>query len=137
MNINLINISDNIKNPSCITPWSFIHLHSGFIFYLTLKYLYPKFSFFTIFIFWLILHTIYEIKDLMSYFNIYIYKSDYNSIKNWNNNSIINSIFDTIFTLIGLLIAYYININSNNFYFVNMIIYILTLYYFFTNKKIG
>ena len=129
MNTNLMNISDDKENPACITPWSFIHLYSGFIFYLTLKYLYPKLSLLTIFIIWVILHTIYEIKDLLSYFKIYVYED-----KKWNNNSVINSVFDTIFAIFGLLIAYYININTTNFYFINIILYILFIYYFIKSK---
>ena len=123
-------MSDSKKDVTLITPWSFIHSYSGFIFYLTLKYLYPEFSLLKIFILLIIVHTIYEIKDLLSYFNIKV------SSEKWSDNSYMNSIFDTIFALIGFFVAYYVNNNYKNFYFINIVLYFYFIYYFI-NSGIG
>ena len=128
MNIFFISNGDTINKPSCITPWSFIHLYSGFIFYLTMKLLFPKLTFINILISWIIIHTLYEIKDILYYFKIKL-ASDY-----WGNNSIMNSLFDTIFALIGLYIGYIINSKSILLYIISIIIYFLFLYYFTTFK---
>jgi len=128
--MNIFGMSDSKKDVTLITPWSFIHSYSGFIFYLTLKYLYPEFSLLKIFILLIIVHTIYEIKDLLSYFNIKV------SSEKWSDNSYMNSIFDTIFALIGFFVAYYVNNNSKNFYFINIVLYFYFIYYFI-NSGIG
>ena len=128
--MNIFGVSDSKKDVTLITPWSFIHAYSGFMFYLTLKYLYPEFSLLKIFILLIIVHTIYEIKDLLSYFNIKV------SSEKWSDNSYMNSIFDTIFALIGFFVAYYVNNNSKNFYFINIVLYFYFIYYFI-NSGIG
>ena len=129
--MNIFGISDSKKDVTLITPWSFIHAYSGFMFYLTLKYIYPDLSLLKIFILWIIVHTIYEIKDLLSYFNIRV------SNIRWSDNSYMNSIFDTIFAIIGFFIAYYINNYSKNFYYINIILYFYFLYYYFNNTILG
>lgn len=56
-------------------------------------------------IIWLIIHTIYEIKDIL---NSYYFKIKYNETKPYlyilfSNNSYINSIGDTIYAILGVL----------------------------------
>lgn len=124
----LYSFSDTINNPACITGFTFIHFYTGFLFYIILKYLYPKLSFLFLFSLWFILHTLYEIKDLMAYFEFIKYKTY------WSDNSIENSIFDTIATMLGLYIGYIIKYKSISFLVLNIFIYLILLLIFYINK---
>ena len=96
----LSNLSDNVKNPAFITPWTFIHFVSGIFTYILLEKFITKDVLINFYIF-LFLHIVYEIKDLSYYM-------DYNKIvKNsyWSNNSLPNSIGDVLFSTIGFLWA--------------------------------
>tara|TARA_B110000037_G_C17108886_1_gene500999 strand:- start:1588 stop:1977 length:390 start_codon:yes stop_codon:yes gene_type:complete len=94
------NLSDFVKNPAFITPWTFIHLVSGIFTYMLLEKFITKDVWINFYIF-LVVHIGYEIKDLSYYM-------DYNKIvKNsyWSNNSLPNSIGDVLFSTIGFLWA--------------------------------
>ena len=125
----VFSISDNVENSSLITPWSLIHLLFGLLLYLYLTYFFNT-STEKAFLILLIIHTIYEIKDLMYYFNIHE-KDGY-----WANNSLINSIGDTVFAIIGFGIG--MQIEEIN---LNLIVYLTLLYFtlilIVMNKKLG
>ena len=95
--MNYYAISDTIKNQAFITPWALIHFLSGGIAFFTIMYLYPNISMINALLLWFILHTIYEIKDLMPFLKKKKYPSE------WEDNSVINSIGDTLFSIIGFL----------------------------------
>ena len=130
MKIKLFSNTDTVKSNSFITPWSYIHLLTGCIIYLYLKYIFKKISIINSFIIMIIIHTIYEIFDLMYYFRI---KKETNY---WSDNSLINSVGDTIFAIIGFLIAIEIKeINIHGLIFLTFV-YLITIY-FFSKKKLG
>ena len=103
----LFGYDDTLKNPVFITPWSLIHGYAGVIFYVAAKRFFPKLSLMQILIINLILHSIYEIKDMLCYHEelfIKIYgKKPAESY--WGNNTFSNTIGDTIFSLVGSVLA--------------------------------
>ena len=96
-----------MKN-SNITPifydiYSYYHLMTGYSFYMIMKHFYNM-SFKKILIIWIIIHSIYECKDI---FNTYILKiKPYSENIFISNNSFYNSIGDTLFTILGVIIAF-------------------------------
>jgi hypothetical protein len=91
--------SDTIEKNALFTPWSFIHFLSGFMSYLYIKK-YTNISNFNILLITIIIHTIYEIKDISSHT-----LKLHNSKSIWYDNSLLNSIGDTIAYILGLIIA--------------------------------
>ena len=65
-----LRLVDTIPKPSLITPWSFTHVLAGGLIYLYLKFFFKNISIPTAFIVMIVIHTLYEIKDLFSYFKI-------------------------------------------------------------------
>lgn len=84
MSISLIGNHDTVKRPACVTPWSFIHFIWGVAFTQSLGL--SKST-------GLLLHTVYEIKDIIL--------SNSEKLDISIDNSFTNSIFDTIFFMIG------------------------------------
>jgi len=125
----VLSLSDSIENPSCITYFTFIHFYTGFIFYIIMKYFFPKWSFLRVFLLWILLHSLYEVKDMLYYWKIKI-TDDY-----WGDNSFINSIFDTIATLLGLWVGYLCvpNISYVSFW-TNIIVYAIVSLYFIASR---
>lgn len=113
----LFSLEDTIQKNALITPWSIVHLLTGYLFSVYGINVF-KFSFNKAFLIGLILHTIYEIKDLSCYFINCDNKSQ------WHNNSWINSIKDTIFFIIGFFLILKINIHNN------FTIFVFTLLFF-------
>ena len=106
-----IGYSDNMERPTCITPWSYIHLLSGLNFsLLSLSYL-SKHSVIKNLIIFIIIHTIYECKDL---YITYIISNN----KKYYQNTLINSIGDTIFSIFGWILGYIIYLSKPNTYYV-------------------
>jgi hypothetical protein len=91
------NLSDYVKNPAFITPWTFIHFVSGIFTYMFLEKFITKNVWINFYIF-LFLHIGYELQDLSYYMKIV--KKSY-----WSNNSLQNSIGDILFSTIGFLWA--------------------------------
>jgi len=107
MNISFLSIDDNKNNMGLFTPWSIVHIIVGTLLYKLLKLYNNQYNS----IIWtIILHTIYEFKDL--YFS-YFHNTNFNIEKNkWlYYNSYINSIGDTIACIIGIYIAYLYKFN--------------------------
>ena len=130
MGFNLLSIKDTSKSNAFITPWSFIHLLSGGLIYLYLKYIYVNISIVKSFIIMIILHTLYEINDLRYHFKK---KKERNY---WDDNSLINSLGDTICAIIGFLIA--IQIKKVNVHGLVCFTFVyLILIHYFKKKKIG
>jgi len=129
MKIKLFSNADSVKLNSFVTPWSYIHLLTGGMLYLYLKYIFKNISIIKSFIIIIIIHTIYEIIDLLYYFEI----TD-SSTKIFNihcgDNSLVNSIGDTLFAIIGFFIA--IQIKEINTYFLAFLtfIYLITIFIF-------
>ena len=103
----LIGNDDTLKEQVFITPWSLIHGYAGVIIYVAAKRFFPKLSLMQILILNLIIHSIYEMEDMLCYHEelfIKIYgKKPAESW--WGNNSFLNTIGDTIFSLGGSIIA--------------------------------
>lgn len=112
---NLLLENDNMDSPKFITVCSFSHFFWGFIFLIVMKHLYSKMSFIFIFFLYLVIHTIYEIKDTLCYFGINII-SNKESNNYFMNNSYLNSIGDTIFALLGVYTGSLYLKNKNNIY---------------------
>ena len=87
--------NDSINNPSLTTPFIIIHIISGIWLTSLIKTYFPKYK--NVLLIVLIIHTIYEIKDI--YVSYYL---KYNNVL--TNNSWLNSIGDTI----GAIIGYYL-----------------------------
>lgn len=122
----LFSMEDTIKKNSLITPWTKVHFLTGYLFSLYgINIL--NISFNNAFWIGLLLHTLYEIKDLSCYF---LNCSEENT---WHNNSFINSISDTIFYIIGFCLIKIINIKSVSYIvgltFVYLIIVVLFILY--------
>jgi len=92
-------ITDKRNSPAFVTPWSLIHFMFGVLFYLYFEYLFPNVSALNMFVVLIIVHTLYEITDLLYYFNLNL-KGQY-----WSSNSLLNSVGDTIFTILGFILV--------------------------------
>lgn len=108
MKYNLIKNNDGIDNATLITPWSFIHLFSGFVGILSINYF--NINDYVGIILLIIIHTLYEAKDF--YFS-YLYKGPKTSISEWSSkNSIFNSLGDTLFFIIGIYLGRFVVPNT-------------------------
>lgn len=129
MNYLYISNIDTIKNPSLITPWSTVHFLSGCYLFafgeIWTKNILINFSI------GIIIHTLYEIKD------IYM-SSNCSNIKNWKHNSLWNSFGDTICFALGFLMIYVGNLN--NVLYKNIILFVywilLAIFFNYYRKKI-
>ncbi len=120
----LYNNSDTINKKALFTYWSLLHFIYGGLMYLFLKYSLKIKSVYNSFIIMIIIHTIYEMKDLKYYL-------EKNVKLNWtNNNSIINSIGDTISSIIGFYFIIYFETKYNikYFIFISIIIFIYIIF---------
>lgn len=81
---------DTPEKPAFLTPFSLVHVFSGLLAYVLLRWLFPRWTDFTIFWIWFILHGLYEVKDV---------------IEVDSRNSIENSIGDHLASLIGFFIG--------------------------------
>ena len=119
----LFSLEDTIKKNALITPWSVVHLLTGYLFSLYgINVL--NISFNSAFWIGLLLHTLYEIKDLSCYF---LNCSEENT---WHNNSFINSIKDTIFFIIGFYLIKIINIRSGSYIIGLTLLYLIIIIIF-------
>ena len=84
MTLGLVGVRDTVKRPVCVTPWSFIHFLWGVAFTQSLGL--SKTT-------GLLVHTVYEMNDIVNSYN--------EKLNVRTNNSVINSLFDTIFFMIG------------------------------------
>ena len=110
MRSKLFSISDTEKSNSFYTPWSFVHLLAGMVlsFFFNI-YFNAKISL----ILSLVIHTIYELRD---YYKTYHLKKA--------RNSLFNSVGDTIASLIGMLMAIFMNIKGTK----NKVIYLVIIH---------
>ena len=128
----VLGTEDTVKDPVLLTPFSIIHMISGFIIQRYLKEN-TKLSLKQRYITTLILHSIYEYKDYYkSYINVdnecqQKIKPDY---CRWSDNSFINTIGDTISCLIGQYISenYLLKIKLNKYVFRFILLYIFVEY---------
>jgi hypothetical protein len=100
-------------NESLFTPWSFIHAWYGiFGIIVILKAVQNRFpvSNSMIFLFGLIAHTLYEIKDSKSYLEL---DSPTSPNTMWKN-SFINALGDTFAFVVGMFIGFYLYYNKSN-----------------------
>lgn len=91
--------TDTRGNPTFIDWWFFIHFLAGFFAAFVLSLLFPKTKRFTLYIVWLIIHTIYEMKDY--YFCYIAPPKPKNEDLNERYNIAINSLGDTLGTSLG------------------------------------
>ena len=127
-----VSLEDKIKGDHAfITPWSFIHLLSGMSLFFFGNILKRYFDLtFSTFYFVLIIHTIYEIKDMSGYFINIEEETLFLS-----NNSFFNSVGDTVACILGYYICLWY-FNDNNYqiilYFTifKMICFIIFIKYF-------
>ena len=122
-----LRLVDTIQKPSLITPWSFVHFLAGGLIYLYLKFFFKNISITTAFIVMIVIHTLYEIKDLFLYFKI-------TKKTQWNDNSLTNSIGDTLCAIIGFFIATQVHEVNLPLLLVFTLIYISTAILLFIYK---
>jgi hypothetical protein len=125
---------DYIKDPALFTPFTFVHFYCGLVYYITIKNIYPKMSFNKIFWIFLILHTIYEVKDLLCY-NDWICINIFQSCSDLDN-SYNNSVGDTIAALFGVVVAPEI-FKRDNVFAANALSSLFVLWFIFTFFNIG
>ncbi len=97
-------------NESFFTPWTLIHLWVGIVLALLFKKLYKNLPILAIYALGLFLHTLYEIKDTISYFK----KGTEKSPTTIWHNSFFNSIGDTIGFLLGMYIGIELYMKASN-----------------------
>lgn len=130
-----VDTTDYIKTPALFTPFTIVHFYSGIIGFIVIKYLYPKMSFFNIFWLFILLHTVYEVKDLLCY-NEWICVNIFNSCSDLDN-SYINSIGDTIAAMLGLVIAPSLVSKITDRYCANAILSFFFMWFIFASNKAG
>lgn len=89
----ILNFTDSPAKPVIFTPFTLFHMLMGVFAYMFLEWIFPKFSVPYNFTVWLLLHTIYETKD--------IYKKG-------TTNSLKNSLGDTLAAVIGFYLGFII-----------------------------
>ena len=92
-------------------------------------------SFFNIFWLFILLHTVYEVKDLLCY-NEWICVNIFNSCSDLDN-SYINSIGDTIAAMLGLVIAPSLVSKITDRYCANAILSFFFMWFIFASNKAG
>ena len=119
--------NDHINTPTYITPWALIHALLGLTFSLLSLNFFKKHLVLTNFIVFIILHTIYECKDICITYLIDLPKKN----KQYHN-TLVNSIGDTIFAVFGWYIGYMIYLSKPRNYVISIIvvIYIITVIIF-------
>lgn len=131
MKYNLIKNNDSVNNPTFITPWSFIHLFSGFVGILSINYF--NIDDYIGIILLIIIHTFYEAKDF--YFS-YLYKGPKTSISEWSSNcSLFNSLGDTLFFIIGVYLGRFIVPNTIELVII-LLLYFIISYIFTLNDNL-
>ena len=106
-------MSDSVSKPCLITPWFLIHFISSSTIYLFIN-LYTE-NKKIIFTSTLIIHTIYEIKDIYFAYILKIYTYNNKFLNHWGNNSLLNSTGDTLGCLLGCSYVYIINNKYNKY----------------------
>tara|TARA_A100001015_G_scaffold54318_1_gene59604 strand:- start:3638 stop:4075 length:438 start_codon:yes stop_codon:yes gene_type:complete len=129
----IFSLDDNEKIHGFITPWSIVHFNFGILGYLYLKFFFKKISNLKCFIITIIIHTIYEKKDLiitkLYLKNKHNYKNNNKNVKFLNffkiyYNSLFNCIGDTLMCILGFLFI-------SNFKTNKILIIIFTLLFYF------
>lgn len=111
MYMKVFSLKDTVENPALFSPWSFQHFIVGFAAYVIIKAVAPELSLTAIVIIGFIVHTVYELKDILCY-DKELFRKIFRSgpLKNRPdlNNSIANSVGDTIMAFFGCVLAPYI-----------------------------
>lgn len=131
----IVGSNDYINMPALLTPFTFVHFYAGFVGFVLIKYFYPKLSFQNTFLIFIILHTIYEIKDLLCY-NDWICSNIFNSCSDLDN-SIVNSIGDTIASIIGLFIATFCVGKISDIFCINAVTSFFVIWFIFAYVQAG
>ncbi len=104
---------DTMDKPSLLTPWTLVHFLSGIVIYSFSKYYYDNLTLLHIVGIYLVIHTVYETKDMLcynsEYFHYFYGKSPSETPE--ANNSFLNTIGDTIGGLLGVLVCPFIFTN--------------------------
>ncbi len=87
----LVGYRDSNKTPTAVTPWTLVHFIVGMAFGM-LSY---RLGFNNSLILFVIIHTIYELKDI------------------YYGSSVINSVFDELFAILGFLAFYQFNMTTS------------------------
>ena len=115
-NYNLEN--DTVETPCLFSFWSIQHFLTGVFLYCFLAYYFKKISKTKIILIVLLLHSIYEIKDMLYYFGLV-------EGNHWSNNSPLNILGDTICCLVGSLLIMKLFKNIDRF-----VLKLISVFYF-------
>jgi len=113
----LVDKDDNLQKQALFTPWSLVHFTSGWIGYIILKTLRPDCDNIRLAIIWLLIHTVYEMKDYTNTYVMNISKA----------NTFINSVGDTISTMAGFGFGVLIKRYDPQTFFASIFVLIVTM----------
>ena len=99
---------DSTDEPTLFTPWSLMHFGSGAYIYMYLT-LYHKNTLLDNLIIMLVIHTIYELKDLYVTYFAHVPPGEVSLGGLVANSSLYNSIGDTISSVAGFYAIYYLH----------------------------
>ena len=139
----LFGLDDSIESSAVITPWSLIHVLSGYVIYVIAKRYIPGISFKEIIILCFVIHTLYEVKDLVCYnddlfFALHGKKLIDTASHFWDHsNSLANSIGDTVFAFIGTALGPILAPRVTNSIVFNTIIIFIATFTFFIHRRYG
>lgn len=114
-----------------VTPWSFIHMLSGYMLALVI-FILCRADTATIIILANIIHACYEVKDYTNTYVINDRVAGNIDDDSWGNNSLFNSVGDQLFCNVGVIIFMYVKpflvkIDTFKFLIINLLCYSIIL----------
>lgn len=105
---------DSSTNPALFSPWSLMHFLSGFYMYAVVALYINNTSTINNFYIMMIVHTIYELKDLYITYFALVKPNDVSLGGLISNSSLYNSVGDTISAMLGWYFGYLLHKQLSN-----------------------
>jgi len=117
------NLDDTVETPCLFSFWSIHHFLTGVFWYCFLAYNFKKISKTNIILIVLLLHSIYEFKDMLYYLGLV-------EGNHWSNNSPLNTLGDTFCCFVGslLIMKLFKKIDSFVFKMISVFCFIFTIF---------